>query len=90
MSTTETTATKNPPVRKIRVGSVTASIFENVKDGNTRTSITFQRSYKDRDGKWQNSDNYNIGELLELAKAADMAHTHLLTAMVAMQETKGE
>ena len=77
---TTNTETRNAPVAKIRVGSVTASIWENNGENGTRSSVTFQRSYKDKDGKWHNSDSYNIGDLLELAKAADLAHSRLLEA----------
>jgi hypothetical protein len=75
MSTNE--ETKKSPVRKIRAGSVTASIWENVKDGKTRTSVTVQRSYKNGDGQWKNSDSYGGAELLELAKVALAAYDEL-------------
>jgi hypothetical protein len=77
---TTNTETKKAPVAKIRVGAVTASIWENTTDKGTRPSVSFQRSYKDSEGKWHNLDSYGIAELLELAKAADLAHTQLLAA----------
>jgi hypothetical protein len=77
---TTNTETKRAPVAKIRVGAVTASIWDNTTDKGTRTSVSFQRSYKDSEGKWHNLDSFGIGELLELAKAADLAHTQLLAA----------
>jgi hypothetical protein len=67
---TNTEETKKAPVAKIRAGYVTASIWENATEKGTRTSVTFQRSYKDKDGKYHNSDSYSGGELLELSKAA--------------------
>jgi hypothetical protein len=67
---TTNTESKNAPVDRIRAGSVTASIWENVTDKGTRMSVTVQRSYKDNDGKWHNVDNYSGSELLELAHAA--------------------
>jgi hypothetical protein len=74
------TETKKAPVAKIRAGSVTASIWENASDKGTRTSVTFQRGYKDKDGKWHNSDSYSGAELLELSKVALEAYDRLRQA----------
>ena len=75
----EAAETKNPPVAKVRVGLITASIWENKTDKGTFYSTTFERRYKDGD-EWKSSHSYNTGDLLELAKAADLAHTQILEA----------
>jgi hypothetical protein len=75
----ETAETKNPPVAKVRVGLITGSIWENKTDKGTFYSTTFERRYKDGD-EWKSSHSYNTGDLLELAKAADWAHTKILEA----------
>jgi hypothetical protein len=74
---TTNTESKNAPVDRIRAGSVTASIWENVTDKGTRMSVTVQRSYKDKDGKWHNIESYSGTELLELAHAALKAYDRL-------------
>jgi hypothetical protein len=77
------TKAKNPPVAKIRVGGVTASIWENKGEKGTSYSVTFDRRYKDAAGEWHSSTSYNAGDLLELAKAADLAHTRVLDLLAA-------
>ena len=77
--TNETAETKKAPVAKIRVGLITASIWENKTDKGTFHNVTFERRYKDGD-QWKSSHSYNTGDLLELAKAADWAHTKILEA----------
>jgi len=74
------TEPKKPPVGKVRVGSVTASIWENSKDDKTFYSVTFERRYKSGD-EWKSSDSYGPGDLLELAKAADRAHSQILDVL---------
>ena len=76
----EAAETKNPPAEKIRVGLITASIWENVNEKGTFHNVTFERRYKDAEGKWQTSHSYNTGDLLDLAKAADLAHTEIIRA----------
>ena len=73
----EAAETKNPPVDKVRVGLITASIWENKTDKGNFCNVTFERRYKDGD-QWKSSHSYNTGDLLELAKAADLAHTRIL------------
>jgi hypothetical protein len=74
----EKAETKNPPALKIRVGLITASIWENKTDKGTFHNVTFERRYKDAEGNWHSSQSYNAGDLLELAKAADLAHTEIV------------
>ena len=44
---TEGAETKNPPAAKIRVGLITASIWENTNEKGTFHNVTFERRYKD-------------------------------------------
>ena len=76
----EAAETKNPPAAKIRVGLITASIWENKNEKGTFHNVTFERRYKDAEGNWQTSHSYNAGDLLDLAKAADLAHTEIIKA----------
>ena len=72
---------KNKPIKTIRVGAVEASIWENTgSDGRVNHSVTFKRSYKDGE-TWKDSDSYWSDHLPLLAKAADMAHTAILTEL---------
>ena len=76
----EKSETKNPPALKVRVGLITASIWENTNDKGTFHNVTFERRYKDAEGNWHSSQSYNASDLLELAKAADLAHTEIVKA----------
>ena len=64
------------PVHKIRMGSLSASIwrYEVGEQKRIRHGVTFQKSYR-KDDKWENSTIFNREDLLLLAKVADLAHT---------------
>jgi hypothetical protein len=68
----------NRPVHTIRYGAVRGAIWRNVADdGNANRpmyNVTFSRSYKDGN-EWKDSAGFGPDELLELAKAANEAHT---------------
>jgi hypothetical protein len=64
----------NKPAAKVSVYPVHATIWRN---GNFY-SVTFERSYKDKDGSWKRTNSFSGHELLWLAKCADMAHTETL------------
>ena len=77
----ETTTPKPRPVTTIRLGPVEAAVWENPRpDGRPNHSVTFSRSYKDGE-EWKNSASYFTEQLPLLAKAADMAHTAILTEL---------
>jgi len=73
------TETKTPPVAKVRVGLITASIWERVTDKGTFYNVTFERRYKDGN-EWKSTHSYGAEDLLVLAKCADLAHTKIVEA----------
>jgi hypothetical protein len=74
----EAAATKNPPVAKIRVDLINASIWKNKTDKGTFYNVTFESRYRDGEGKWKSSHSYTSNDLLAMAKAADLAHTKIV------------
>jgi hypothetical protein len=68
----------NRPIHTIRYGSIRAAIWRNIVDnGNASRSmynVTLSRSYKDGNA-WKDSTSFGLDDLLELAKAANEAHT---------------
>jgi len=68
----------NKPIDRIRIGKVTASIWNNPSEKGDFYSVTFERSYKGEGDTWKSSQSYGRDDLLELAKAADKAHDRIL------------
>ena len=83
---TQSTETAKPPVAKLRVGLLNASIWERVTDNGTFHSVSFERRYRDAQGNWQSTHSYGSDDLLALAKLADQAHTQI----AALQANGGE
>lgn len=69
---------KNAPVAKVSVGLQTASIWKNESEGRAFYNVTFDRRYRDAEGKWKSTSTYGRDDLLALAKLADLAHTKAL------------
>ena len=65
------------PVGKLRLGRLSATIWENGSDERSFLNVKFARSYLDEQKKWQNSDSFSRDDLLTLAKLADQAHTFI-------------
>lgn len=73
-----TSETANPPVAKLRIGLITASIWERILPDGTFYSASFERRYRDKEGQWHTSHSFNTEELLALSKLADQAHSRIL------------
>jgi len=82
----EAAETKNPPAGKVRVGLITASIWENKTEKGIFHNVTFERRYRDAEKNWKSSHSYNAEDLLSLAKAADLAHTKIVEARNGVDE----
>ena len=76
----EAAETKNPPVDKVRVGLISASIWENPTEKGNFYNVTFERRYRDTEGNWKSTHSYGLDDLLVLAKIADLAHTKIVEA----------
>ena len=74
----ETAQTKNPPVAKIRVDQINASVWKNKTDKGTFYNVTFESRYRDGEGNWKSSHSYTSNDLLALGKAADLAHSKIV------------
>lgn len=75
----ETAETKKAaPVAKIRVDLINASIWKNTTDKGTFYNVTVENRYRDSDGNWKSGHSYAAGDLLALAKAADLAHSKII------------
>ena len=63
------------PSYKARYARVEAAVWtREVEEGRIAYSVTLQRSYQDRDGKWQRTSSLDEGDLLPAAKALDDAY----------------
>jgi len=76
----EAAETKKLPVDKVRVGSITASVWENTNDKGTFFNVTFERRYKDAQDQWHSTHSYGENDLQDLRKAADLVHTGIINA----------
>ena len=62
------------PVKKFRVGSVTAAVWKN--DGNY--SVTLQKSFKDRESEeWRNTDTLFHSDVVCAMKALERAENFM-------------
>ena len=86
----EDAAKGNPPAARVKVGLITASIWERETEGRTFYNVTFDRRYKDKEGNWKSTDGYDAHDLLALAKAADLAHTKIIEAQAGDKNRSGD
>jgi hypothetical protein len=74
----EAAQTKTPPVAKIRVDQINASIWKKQTEKGTFYNVTFESRYRDGEGNWKSSHSYTSNDLLALGKAADLAHSKIV------------
>jgi hypothetical protein len=71
----------NKPIKKFRAGAISATVWENhsVKNNETITysSITIERAYKDKDGKWQSTSSYRVMDLPKVELVTRKAYEFL-------------
>ena len=79
----EAVQTANVPEKKFRAGVVSATIWQNKGVGGDGKSITyrtvsFQRSYKDRNGTWQNANSLRINDLPRASVVLQKAYEYII------------
>lgn len=67
------------PAHEVRIGRAKATIWPNQTEKGTRYSVSLGRLYKPEDGPWQTSRSLDRDDLLNAAKAIDLAHTWIIS-----------
>ena len=70
-------ANSNRPIAKVQHFPITGSIWKNQTSKGAFYSVQFARSFKDESGKYQTASTFNAGDLLVLAKVADLCDTKI-------------
>lgn len=75
--------TKNIPEKKFSTGTVCATVWEN--QGKSKTgeiigykTISLQRSYKDKNGAWQNTSSLRINDLPKAALVLQKSYEYIV------------
>jgi hypothetical protein len=79
----ERKTTMSSPAHKLRIGNLQATIWRNTSDKGTWYTVTPNRSYKQGDETWKETDSLNFDDLLTMAKLLDQAHTWIVDQMQA-------
>ena len=72
----EKTTTNKP--EHIQVGTIQATIWTNEKDGKVMKSVQLKKSYKDKEGQWQETDKYFVNDLPKLALVLQKCYEKLV------------
>lgn len=65
------------PVAKVQRYPITAAIWRNDVNGQATYNVTFEKTFKDGEGRYQSSSSFGAEQLLLLAKVADLAHSEI-------------
>jgi hypothetical protein len=92
-SCSRSTKEKTPcpkPVSKVSLYPVHAAIWrnENGKKGDAFYNVSFERSFKNEAGELQSSTSFGFGDLLTLAKVADLAHSRIVELRAGDRQAK--
>ena len=83
------TEPKNKPIAKIRSGKIVADIWRNESEQGTRFTVTFARTYRNKeDGAWKSTASYGRDDLLLLAKVADQAHSKINELLASLKNSQ--
>lgn len=65
----------NSPVKKIRIGYVTATVWKNETADKPFYTVQLAVNYKDAEGNWKAGDNLTHSDLLNAAKVLERAES---------------
>ena len=73
---------KNQPVEKFRAGAICATVWNNSKEvegkePRTYSTISLERSYKDKEDQWQSTRSFRVNDLPKAAMVLQKAFEYL-------------
>lgn len=72
----------NLPLKKFRAGAIVATIWSNTAkegDGEYKT-VSFERSYKDKDGLWKTTNSLRVNDLPRASLVLQKAYEYIALA----------
>ncbi len=71
------------PEKKFTTGAISATVWKNEgksEDGTTNefSTVSLERRYKDKDGKWQSTSSLRVSDLPKVALVANKAFEYLV------------
>lgn len=67
--------TKNEPIKKFRIGNVSADVWENEgKENKKFLSISIAKNYKDMNDEWKSTNSFSVSDLPKLVLASSEAY----------------
>jgi hypothetical protein len=74
-----------PPIKKFRIGNVSASVWERQIDKGTFHDVSFQRFYVDAEQKAQSSNSFGLADVGPLKLVTGMAEKYLTALEIEKQ-----
>jgi hypothetical protein len=68
----------NKPIRVYKARSITLSVWENGDEEKSLKSVSYQRSYLDKEEKWQHTTSLHLNDLPVLQALLDEAYKDLV------------
>lgn len=73
---------KKKPTFSLRIGKIKATAWRNTVGDSTFMSYKLVRSYKDKEGNWQDSDSYGIEDLPVITSlVSEIQRRHFTTSV---------
>jgi len=70
---------KQKPVKKFRIGNVEAAVWRRERENGYRShSVSFQRSYRSKEGGYRSVSDFNSQEIFVLIEVARLASQWML------------
>lgn len=78
------------PIAKKQSGQVQMSVWQGEYNGKPTYSFTFQKSYKDKNGQWQNTNFFNQTDLADVFFLAMATKLNKINKQEKKQEQTGQ
>ncbi|MEE9311594.1 MAG: hypothetical protein V3V10_04200 [Planctomycetota bacterium] len=79
---------RKKPVETLRDGSVKAAVWENEGEKGKFHSVTFSRSYRDKEGNYADTNRFSGSDLLKLSSIATQSYESVQRHRAANKETR--
>ena len=68
----------NHPEKRFKAGAISATVWKAKEGSNKTVLVVFEKSYKNKDGKWATTNHFTIQDLATVAWLAKQAFSYAL------------
>lgn len=80
----------NKPEKKFKAGAISATIWVNDNGENSYSTVSLERTYKDKQGAWKSTNSLRINDIPKASVVLNKAYEYIISGSESISQNKSQ